>query len=952
MQAQLINNPNIGSYVSSNKQTGDFSLSSRGKVAPLLIGSDDYPGVIKIAGIVQEDIFKVSGTKPVICKDNLPTDKEIIIIGTLGKSKLLDQLIIDKKIDVSDIKGKWEVSLIQVIEKPFPGVEKALVIIGSDKRGTIYGMFDLSRKIGVSPWYFWADVPIKKQSELFVKKGRYNLGEPKVKYRGIFLNDEEPCLGQWAIKNYGGFNHQFYEKVFELILRLKGNYLWPAMWWASFNSNDSINPKLADEMGIVMSTSHHEPMMRAHAEWTPFREKGDKWDYAKNPEGLKKFWREGIERMGNYESVVTLAMRGDGDEAMENESNISLLEEIVKEQRKILCEVTGKPVEQIPQVWALYKEVQEYYDKGMRVPDDVTLLLCDDNWGNVRKLPELNDLPRKGGYGMYYHFDFVGGPRNYKWVNTSQLPRIWEQMHLTYSYGVDRIWIVNVGDLKPMELPISFFLDYAWNPELLPANKINEFTLLWAKEQFGEKNANEIAEILNLYTKYNGRRKPELLYSDTYSVLNYREFETIVADYNNLCKKAENLFNSIEQDKKDAFYQLVYHPVQACSNLNELYYTHALNIMYQKQGRETTNDMAQKLKDLFRKDSLITLYYHTQLANGKWDKMMAQTHIGYKTWQEPPRNSMPPSHEIIVPDEGIMGVCIEGTDKSWPNDTSLYELPYFDSFNQQSSFIEIFNKGKKSISYQIKPSHQWIKLSSVKGDLIKQERIIVEIDWQKLKPGKHKGTLEIENEKGQSFKTTMVAIKYNDNEIKQAKGFLENRGVVSIEAENFSKSIENSEIRWLTIPSLGRTLSGVTSMPVTKNVEKITSAGPCLEYEFYLLEKPKDGKVKVNIYLSPSLNFKNGKGLHYAVSINNEFPQLNNMHQGTEVSDWKYPEWWNNAVSNSIIIKKSEHLLSVSGKHVLKFWCVDPAVVVQKIVIDNGGLKPSYLGPPQSLRIK
>ena len=322
------------------------------------------------------------------------------------------------------------------------------------------------------------------------------------------------------------------------------------MWGRAFYDDDSLNPKLADEYGVVISTSHHEPMMRAHVEWQRYG--SGPWNYEKNENALKDLWRKGIERMNGYESVITLAMRGDGDEAMSPDANVELLEKIVKEQREIIKDVMKKEIEDVPQVWALYKEVQEYYDKGMRVPDDVTILLCDDNWGNIRKLPKLNveqseipprgEKPRKGGYGIYYHFDYVGGPRNYKWLNTNQIERVWEQMHLAYEYGADRIWIVNVGDIKPMEFPIDFFLDYAWNPEKYPAESLFEYYRSWAEEQFGKEYSDEIADIISKYTKYNSRRKPELLSPETYSLINYREAETVVLDYNQLLEKANKIY--------------------------------------------------------------------------------------------------------------------------------------------------------------------------------------------------------------------------------------------------------------------------------------------------------------------------------------------------------------------------------------------------------------------------
>ncbi|MBM4170136.1 MAG: T9SS type A sorting domain-containing protein [Ignavibacteria bacterium] len=434
------------SYVSFKHTPGAFPLSVAGTSAPLCVSSKDFPGILRVVKHLQTDIRNVTGAEPDLLIDEIPQSKSIVLVGTLGKNSFIDELVRAKKLSIKNIAGRWEAFLIQTIEKPFPGIDRALVIVGSDKRGTMYGMYDLSAQIGVSPWYFWADVPVRKRSTLYVLSGSHTLGEPSVKYRGLFINDEQPALGGWAYEKFGGFNSRFYEHVFELILRMKGNFLWPAMWGRAFYVDDPRNPILADEYGVVIGTSHHEPMMRAHAEWAQIGT--GPWNYERNEKVLQDYWRESIKRTGSLESVITLGMRGDGDEPMTEEANIALLQRIVRDQREILAEVTGKDITTIPQVWALYKEVQEYYDRGMRTPDDVTLLLCDDNWGNIRKLPKLNEKPHPGGYGIYYHYDYVGGPRNYKWLNTNQISRVWEQMHLAYRYGATRIWIVNVGDIN------------------------------------------------------------------------------------------------------------------------------------------------------------------------------------------------------------------------------------------------------------------------------------------------------------------------------------------------------------------------------------------------------------------------------------------------------------------------------------------------------------------------
>ena len=372
----------VGKIVIADKQDA-FVLAEGSFVTPLLVDDQETVAVKRSATALRQDINRVTGIMPVAFSQLTGDAKNRVIIGTIGHSCYIDQLIKEGKIDGTQLKGKREKFLIQTVQQPFSGVDEALVIAGSDKRGTVYGVYELSAQIGVSPWYYWADVPVRKQEHLYIKRGIYTDGEPSVKYRGIFLNDEAPALTGWANENFGGFNHKFYEKVFELILRLKGNFIWPAMWGNAFYDDDPANGALANEMGIIMGTSHHEPMGLAQQDWK--RRGTGAWDYSKNSAVLQQFWKTGIERCKDWESVITVGMRGDGDEPMSENANISLLQKIVKDQRKIIADVTGKKAAETPQIWALYKEVQDYYDKGMRVSDDVTLLLCDVNWGNGRK---------------------------------------------------------------------------------------------------------------------------------------------------------------------------------------------------------------------------------------------------------------------------------------------------------------------------------------------------------------------------------------------------------------------------------------------------------------------------------------------------------------------------------------------------------------------------------------
>jgi hypothetical protein len=625
------------SLVSEKQQAGAFPIVTESGATVLYVDSADHAAVQKTAALLQQDITAVTGKKPLLLH-RTPATKNAIIIGTLDKSGLLNQLLTQKKLTVDSIRGKWEAYQLQVVEKPLPGVDRALVIAGSDRRGTAYGVLELSKQIGVSPWYWWADVPVKKKTEVYYTAGVHR-DAPAVKYRGIFINDEAPALSGWSREQFGGFNHKFYEKVFELILRLKGNYLWPAMWGSAFNDDDTLNPVVADQYAIVMGTSHHEPLVRAHDEWRRYG--SGKWSYDSNEVKLREFWRKGIQRMGTRENIVSIGMRGDGDEPMTEGTAIALLECIVRDQRRIIEEITGKPASETPQLWALYKEVQDYYDKGMRVPDDVTLLLCDDNWGNIRKLPKLSEKPRKGGYGIYYHFDYVGGPRNFKWINTNNIARVWEQMHLAWEYNARQIWIVNVGDIKPMEFPTSFFLDYAWNPAKWNEDNLSRYYTAWAADQFGPRSAKEIGDIIRLYSQYAARRKPELLDAHTYSIQHYSEVVRVVKEFNDLLARAEKVNLVLPAHYRDAFFQLVLHPVKALANLHELYQAVAWNLWHAAQNNPLANSFADKTKRLYENDSLITHHYHTGISNGKWNHMMSQTHIGYTYWQQPPFNKMP-----------------------------------------------------------------------------------------------------------------------------------------------------------------------------------------------------------------------------------------------------------------------------------------------------------------------
>ena len=559
-----------------------------------------------------------------------------ILIGTVGHSVLIDQLVEQKKLDVTQLKGKREKFIITIIGQQ-------LVIAGSDRRGTVYGIYEVSEQMGVSPWYYWADVPVAHHEHIYINKGVYTDGEPAVEFRGIFLNDEAPCLTSWVKNTFGTDygDHRFYEKVFELILRLRGNMMWPAMWGWAFYADDPLNSKTADDMGIIMGTSHHEPMARNHQEYVRHRDEWGPWNYQKNKQKLDQFFREGIERMKGTEDMVTIGMRGDGDEAMSEDADTRLLQRVVKNQRRIISQVTGKKAKETTQVWALYKEVLDYYDKGMRVPDDVIMLLCDDNWGNVRRVPNMKERQHSGGWGLYYHVDYVGAPRNTKWLNVTPTQNMWEQLHLAYVNGIGRMWILNVGDLKPMEYPITFFMDMAWNPQMCDAGTITRHTLDFCRQQFGEIQAAEAARLLNLCCKMSGRVTAEMLDARTYNIYT-GEWRQVADDYMRLEAEALRQYLTLDECYRDAYQQLILFPIQAMSNIYQMYYAQAMNQKLYKEGNPDCNLWADRVEQTFRRDSMLCADYNYKIANGKWNGMMTQKHIGYTSWNDDfPADRMP-----------------------------------------------------------------------------------------------------------------------------------------------------------------------------------------------------------------------------------------------------------------------------------------------------------------------
>jgi hypothetical protein len=953
-------------YIQHTSTPNAFALSSNHQSAAIVVDPQDWKGVLRAANDLGNDVGKVTGTASVVTPSRTLKGKGCIIVGTIGKSKLIDGLIAKKKINVSDIKGQWESFVIQT-------VDGNLIIAGSDKRGTIYGIYDVSEKIGVDPWYWWADVPVKKSDALFVQAGRYVQDSPKVKYRGIFINDESPSMATWC-QQFGGFNSKMYTHMFELLLRLKANYLWPAMWGKTFNEEDPLNPLLADEYGIIMGTSHHEPMMRAQQEYTNRKNEVGPWDYTTNKDRLLQFWFDGVNRNKNYDNIITIGMRGDGDVAMgkgDDKENIQTLQNVVAGQREQLRKAYGKDPAQIPQLWAIFTEVQRYYDAGLTVPDDVLLLFCDNNWGYVRRIAPPKEKDRKGGCGLYYHIDMNGGPWNDRWVNTTTIPKLREQFHLAYEGGLDDLWVVNVGDLKPKELPIDFILHYAWNPDAYPADKTMDYTVEWATRTFGPTYAADIADIVSTYTKYNLLRKAEAQTTRIFSYVNYHEADRVLNKWKAVVAKAESIGQKIAPEYKDAYYQLVLYPTKASAGVFEIYMAAGKNNLYAQQGRVSANDFAQRARDLFEQDKQLSDYYNGAMSNGKWKGMMSDVHLGYRTWSMPRANTLPNLTEVTPLTVPTMGIAVEGSEASWPGATTAAALPAFDGLNPTVSYgIDVFNKGTGSFHFKAVSDQPWIRLSAAEGDVTAESRLSVSVDWNALGEGTSTGTVTLQ-QGSTAIPVTVKAVKATLPTPTQPY-FGSLTGEFSIPAHQFNANVAGKDASWIVLPDLGRDEACMGISPVTASPAATPENAARLEYQVYL---PQAGNTTFVLGLLPTQDIHPERGLRIAVSIDNQAPVFLDARKGLVDTFSEYTPK-NLAQSNvlkalppvnrELALKAANQQrrdevfdnlrwLDVSlnvekaGMHTFKVFMVDPELVLERIVVNPDNEHPSYFGAP-SLR--
>lgn len=944
------------------KKSVGFAMVEKGKAAKIFIDPEgkDYNGLSLVAASFAGDIELVTGVSPEVTTDAGSLSGTAIIAGSVGNNSLIDAMVSEGRIDVSAIQNKRETYRIQVVENPVEGLDKAVVVVGSDKRGTIYGLYHISELIGVSPWVYWGDVKPKKQPGLVLSPKILNFTskEPSIKYRGFFLNDEWPSLGIWVMNTFGDFNEEFYDKVFQLLLRLKGNFMWPAMWTAIFSedgkSSNIASVKLAHAYGIVMGTSHHEPMFRAGEEWQKIYRKygtSNEWSFRQNGKAITRFWEDGVIRNKGYESLITLGMRGERDSVLGGsvQENIELLKSIITTQKEILKK---HGLSDAPQVLTLYKEVEQFWYGTETVPglkdwdvlSDVTIMLAEDNFGNIRTLPAPDERERKAGWGMYYHVDYHGGPVSYEWVNTTPIEKIWEQMSMVYDYGVRDVWVLNVGDLKPMELPVSYFLDMAYDFDTWGTGGINrtkEYMKRWTRQQFGNVAGKDtlegIAEVLSGYMRLNGIRKPEVLTPATYSNINYNEAQRMLAKAINLENAAKKYYELMPEEYRDSYYQLIYYPAVATANINKMQIYAGLNRRYYCFGSILANKYAVFVKEAIAADEEMQRYYNETMSGGKWRGIMSSPHIGYVNWNAD--GWQYPEVRYVTPGTGAsMIVDVEGSEERYSSGTA--NLPLFTNLLKESYSITISNSGDTAFDYTAETSADWIKIDHNKGSIRHGKTIRVTVDWKKLSKLSD-GVITIKGA-GQTVSVKVTA-EVTDTESLPDMTFVGKNNVISIEAEHTCSSVAKSGVRWKLIENYGCTLSALKMYPTTVFFEKAEEA-PYLEYRIYV---DKAGEYTLTVYTAPSNNLYNNSRLRYGVSFDGTAPvTVDSLPSDYASGDYNNKAWCIGVLEN-IRISAVKHKLK-KGLHTLRFYGVDAGLVLQKLVLSLEPLPVSCLGPEES----
>ncbi|MCL2634814.1 MAG: glycosyl hydrolase 115 family protein [Oscillospiraceae bacterium] len=928
------------------------------------VESEAFEGVKRIAQKIVVDFEMVTGEFPKI-NETLQSDGFNIIFATLGKSSLLSQL----GYDPCEIAGKREVYQIKLID------DKTLLVCGSDKRGTIYGMFALSEFIGVSPLYFWGDVkPIKNKNLKITGRIEVVSKEPSVKYRGFFINDEWPCFGSWTFGQFGGFTAEMYDHVFELLLRLKGNYLWPAMWSSSFplDGPGNLSEELADIYGVVMGTSHHEPCLRASEEWDKVKgedsEYGSEWNYYINKDGLIRYWEDGLKRSGKYENLITIGMRGERDTPMLGlnssvKDNIDLLKDIIKNQRELIKKHVNPDLDQVPQMLALYKEVESYFYGDDEVDglkdwdelDGVTCMLCEDNYGFMRTLPEEAVRERKGGWGMYYHFDYHGGPISYEWMPSTTFEKTWEQMCMAYDYGINEIWVVNVGDLKFNEVPLAYFLELAYDFEKwgtnapLKSGSVGEYTKQWLKKTFPSVNPETrdgMGEVLHKYLRMNSLRRPEAINADIYHPCHYLEADLMMRYAKNLEQLNESVYLSVPEEVKDAYYSMIYFPAKISANLINMHLFAAKSLHYAKQGKKIGNTYSEYVAECIKKDRELCEEF-AEFNYGKWRGMQLGQHIGFVKWNED--NSRFPLRVLVEPAYKPRMV-VSRKDKVWLHSKTygipeVIEVPEFLTPGSGFIIIEIANDGIGSIDYVIEgiENYDWLRINSIKGVVHFQEEIVLYFDESKITNDVHDAQLLIKG--GETVVAIKIKARNMDTDDLPSMTFIGNENLIIMESNHFYDNVEaampsGGEARFEELVNHGRSGAGMKVFPTTAYFSEADEK-PTLKYRFLIEEA---GNYTAEIWTTPTNSVRFKKPLRFMFNSEVVTAVTEDFNAG-HYSDMR---WCQGVLDN--IRKNKTSLKLEKGVQEISISALDAGLVLERILIYKEDTPPalSYLGPPES----
>lgn len=948
-----------------------------------------FPGVIRVTEKVAHDVELVSGKKPqILVEKEIPETLEssgedwTIIAATKRKSSFLKKLEEAGSAELKELEQKRECYAWIFPEIKNRTKSNLLVIAGSDKRGTIYGLFHLSEMLGVSPFVDWCGLMPPKQEKIELREDMACISkEPSVRYRGFFINDEWPAFGNWCNHNFGGFNAKAYDHVFELLLRLKGNYLWPAMWSARFADDgpDLLNAELADEYGIIMGMSHHEPCLRQGEEYKYLRGKnsvyGDAWNFRTNREGITKFWEDGLKRSGKFENVITVGMRGEADTAIMGknatlEDNIQLLRDVLKTQKKLIQERVNPDLTKVPRMIALYKEVEEFFygnekTKGLMGAEeleDVILMLCDDNYGNLRTLPTEEMRKHAGGYGMYYHLDYHGWPVSYEWINSSYLPKIWEQMSMAYDFGVRELWMVNVGDIATQEFPLSFFLDMAYDFDRWGSRALNctqEYTRKWVRQQFGsveEETQDTIADILEQYTKIIHRRRPEALNPETYHPVQEKESSRIFEEEEQLLKKLQDVYETIEKTNPQnlsAFIALVYYPAFGTMNLVKMQILAGWNHYYANLGAVCANDYGDEVERCMEQDRKAVEMYH-QMDQGRWYGMGMSQHIGFTHWNEDECRNPVVMRVIPLKKRSIL-VAADGTAQHaegspWLDNTM--KLKDFLNPDCTRASVTLYSRSDLKAEYKVLKKPGWLSVEPMEGwlDGVSQKKVRLNLTLIKQRlPETNQDTiqdsLEIATPEGKCEITVPV---YTGNLQDKKNVFVDTMGYLSIEAAHYVNSVpgnyKDRQVKFENLQGYGKTNSAMKAFPSDACTVPGQDA-PYLEYQFVLEES---GTYEAEFYMQPSNPVTRENQLLYAVRINEEMTEtVNAVEKDYQVGD--QAEKWAEGVLSQIR-RQTVSIKCRAGFNTLRVYHVTPGFVLEKIVIYPMGEKPeeSYLGPAET----